>query len=123
MTAEENKTATATANAAATAADTAEVTPTAEADTATEPENDSDQAAEAAELVRELGTLRAELTLMRDELMAARLALDEPPARPTPGSLDGAPAGLYSPGEVRAMSRGEVRANLERIRESMRHWS
>ncbi len=117
MTDEESKTAT------ATAADTANDTPTAETDNSTETENDDKRADDAAELARELGALRTELTLMQDELMAVRHTSDSVPARPTPGALDGAPAGLLSPGEVRAMSRGEVRANLERIRESMRHWS
>ena len=39
------------------------------------------------------------------------------------GSLTGAADSLFSPAEVRAMSRAEVRANLDRIRESMRHWN
>lgn len=81
----------------------------------------SDISGEADELLRELGTLRAELTSMRDELSAARGAIANVP--PTPGALSGAPTTLLSPGEVRAMSRGEVRANLDRIRESMRHWT
>lgn len=39
------------------------------------------------------------------------------------GALESrADSGFYSPDEVRAMSRGEVRANYSKIIESMKHW-
>ena len=86
-------------------------------------------AEESGALLRELGELRQELESMRRELAETnsarqRAAEDRASAAElSSGRLRGAADSLYSPAEVRAMSRGEVRANLDRIRESMRHWN
>ncbi len=79
----------------------------------------------AEELKTELGALRTELEKLRAELEATGRAAavrhtDSVPA--TAGKVGGGSATLFSPAEVRAMSRSEVRDNLDRIRESMRHW-
>lgn len=79
----------------------------------------------AKELKTELGALRAELEKLRTELeVTGRSAVarntEAPPA--VAGKVGGGSATLFSPAEVRAMSRAEVRDNLDRIRESMRHW-
>ena len=42
--------------------------------------------------------------------------------RQSPGGLSGAGDGYFSPAQVRAMSRREVRENYDRIFASMRHW-
>lgn len=85
---------------------------------------------DGGELLRQLGELRRELECMRGELGAARTAIPGEARRDaaavagrSAGSLTGAADSLFSPAEVRAMSRAEVRANLDRIRESMRHWN
>ncbi len=85
---------------------------------------------DGGELLRQLGELRHELECMRDELGAASAAGPGEARRDaaavagrSAGSLTGAADSLFSPAEVRAMSRAEVRANLDRIRESMRHWN
>ena len=81
--------------------------------------------AESGELLRRFGELKGELEKMRGELAEVRGAR-RPVANPSEfstGSFRGASDSLFSPAEVRAMSRAEVRENLERIRESMRHWS
>ena len=95
-------------------------------------ENNATTSADGArdDLLRQLGELRRELECMRGELGAARAAGPGEARRDaaavagrSAGSLTGAADSLFSPAEVRAMSRAEVRANLDRIRESMRHWS
>lgn len=93
--------------------------------TAPAPDEEKD---EGSALLRQLGELRHELEDMRRELASAKLP-DKDTGKPLPnaaelsaGRLRGAGDSLYSPAEVRAMSRAEVRANLERIQESMRHW-
>ena len=85
---------------------------------------------DGGKLLRQLGELRRELECMRGELGAARAAGPGEARRDaaavagrSAGSLTGAADSLFSPAEVRAMSRAEVRANLDRIRESMRHWN
>ncbi len=85
---------------------------------------------DGGELLRQLGELRRELECMRGELDAARAEGHGKASQDayaiagrSAGSLSGAADSLFSPAEVRAMSRAEVRANLDRIRESMRHWS
>lgn len=87
--------------------------------------SDEKTPAESGELLRRLGELRGELEKMRGELAevrsARRPAVDA--SEFSTGSFRGASDSLFSPAEVRAMSRAEVRENLERIRESMRHWS
>ncbi len=91
------------------------------------PENRAAPESEEAVLLRSLSELREELARMRDELGTVRTASEasRAPRAPVPsaGGLTGADDSLFSPSEVRAMSRAEVRANLDRIRESMRHWS
>lgn len=91
------------------------------------PENRAVPESEEAVLLRSLSELREELARMRDELGTVRTASEasRAPRAPVPsaGDLTGADDSLFSPSEVRAMSRAEVRANLDRIRESMRHWS
>ena len=73
--------------------------------------------------------MRQELESMRRELAETNSARQRAvadrasAAELSSGRLRGAEDSLYSPAEVRAMSRGEVRANLDRIRESMRHWN
>ncbi len=90
---------------------------------------ESPEVSESGALLRELGELRQELESMRRELAETnsdrqRAAEDRASAAElSSGRLRGAEDSLYSPAEVRAMSRGEVRANLDRIRESMRHWN
>lgn len=90
---------------------------------------ESSEVSESVALLRELGELRQELESMRRELAETnsdrqRAAEDRASAAElSSGRLRGAEDSLYSPAEVRAMSRGEVRANLDRIRESMRHWN
>ncbi len=83
---------------------------------------------ESRALLHQLGELRHELEDMRREFASVKLP-DKEVGKPLPnaaelsaGRLNGAGDSLYSPAEVRAMSRAEVRANLERIQESMRHW-
>ena len=72
-------------------------------------------AEESGALLRELAeTNSARQRAAEDRASAAELSA---------GRLRGAADSLYSPSEVRAMSRREVRANLDRIRESMRHWN
>ena len=86
-------------------------------------------AEESGALLRELGELRQELESMRRELAETNSARQRAvadrasAAELSAGRLRGAADSLYSPSEVRAMSRREVRANLDRIRESMRHWN
>ena len=86
-------------------------------------------AEERGALLRELGELRQELESMRRELAETNSARQRAvadrasAAELSAGRLRGAADSLYSPSEVRAMSRREVRANLDRIRESMRHWN
>lgn len=90
---------------------------------------ESPEVSESVALLRELGELRQELESMRRELAETnsdrQRAVDgrASAAELSSGRLRGAEDSLYSPAEVRAMSRGEVRANLDRIRESMRHWN
>ena len=68
---------------------------------------------------------QGELEKMRGELAEVRGARRHAvnASEFSTGSFRGASDSLFSPAEVRAMSRAEVRENLERIRESMRHWS
>lgn len=78
----------------------------------------------AAELKGELEALRGELEKLHAELAGmgkAASRIDAPPV--TAGKVGGGGGELlFSPAEVRAMSRAEVRDNLDRIRESMRNW-
>lgn len=81
---------------------------------------------EGAVLLRRISELKDELEHMRAELGTAYAVRPERTPRPpvpSAGDLTGADDSLFSPAEVRAMSRSEVRANLGRIRESMRHWN
>ena len=63
------------------------------------------------------------LEMRRREVDAARAAEAERLAREnSAGGLRGADSSLFSPDEVRAMSRDEVRNNFGRILESMKNW-
>lgn len=59
---------------------------------------------------------------MENRRRAGAEACNERNAQKSPGLPEPSGARLYSPAEVRAMSRSQVRENYDRIFESMRHW-
>ena len=58
----------------------------------------------------------------RNSQRAQADARNQQNAAQSSGVICGGDARYFSPAEVRAMSRGEIRQNYDRIFESMRHW-